>query len=986
MLNPGVIPLIADNVWQNEDGIGTLKFFIDSLDISRNTTFSSIASRIRGDLSNVTYANRLLFQTSVTDSYTAFGLIPNGTHDTSVFTLFNSSSPDNSSIGSLTLDAGNLTLQAGKIGSGIYVPILFNTGGATRLILDVNGYLGINEISPQSAVDLYGDIRIQNITTPADTTNRLYATGGNLYWNTTQLNGVASSIQNLSQVLAQGNSASSYQIDMNNNKIINVGTPTSSGDASNKYYVDETVITYTSAASANSYNQSKSYTDTASGNLINYIDSKTAAQNELKEILANGNDANNIQIKNLGTPTLPQDAATKNYVDTTSAQASGNSYNQCVTYTNAASANLQNQVNLINNIFSVIKDPTGFDTPENVVINYDPANQKVTLTGSFNAYWQGRLISVLTSGWVSSAHTNSSGHTYFLYYDGSNFQWATDSYPGFNNLLIALVNYGSTDKYAIRECHGLSMSWADHQEDHETIGTYRQSGGSLSGYTLNSTTAANRRPDVAATYVKDEDLITLNPALTSKQYNTITLASTGSGTITYSPSASDIVPLSGNQPYYNQFTGGSWQQTLVSNGNYMSIWLIAMPVTASATSQKYRYLWMQGQSNGTLISEQSLIPANLTLGNLQLESSEFIFLAKIIIRYNAANWSLIEVNNLTGNKFSQIGSPAGVYLSSVAVDSTLTGDGSLANPLSVVQNYVTLTGTQTVSGEKTFYNQVNLNNNKIINVATPTASGDAANKYYVDSRDESVSGNLINYINSQDSNILSQSITYTNTVSGNLANTLTAQTQTYTNNASGNLVNYIDYKFSTVPTSTPALSAVLAVGNDANGNRIINAADPVNNQDVATKAYVDTHSSSGGTTGGSAFISGTLGVAVSAGQPVYQNSNDGLWYLAQATQTQVTNLSITVTAGVSGNIINFMRYGNLTGLSSLPSSSELYLSQSTAGLLTNVLPTSGVIAYIGVSRGSTILDVAIGNIAYTPGGSNGSGSGGPRWSYVLGGM
>jgi hypothetical protein len=199
----------------------------------------------------------------------------------------------------------------------------------------------------------------------------------------------------------------------------------------------------------------------------------------------------------------------------------------------------------------------------------------------------------------------------------------------------------------------------------------------------------------------------------------------------------------------------------------------------------------------------------------------------------------------------------------------LSGNGTTTIPLSVVQNYVTLTNTQTISGSKTFFDQVNLNNNKIVNLAEPASSQDAATKYYVDTLIAATSGQ--------------------------------------------------------------------------------------------------------GSGGGSAFISGTLGVAVSAGQPVYQKESDGLWYLAQATTTQITNLSITVASGASGSIINFMRYGNLTGLSGLPANSELYLSQTSAGILTSIAPTTGVIAFIGISRGTTILDVAVGEVAFQ---SAASGSGG----------
>jgi len=91
-------------------------------------------------------------------------------------------------------------------------------------------------------------------------------------------------------------------------------TPVGSTEITNKIYVD-TQDTAT-LASANTY------TDIASSNLTDYIDNKTSAQNELSEILANGNsagayeiDMNNNKIVNVDTCTASGDAANKFYVD-----------------------------------------------------------------------------------------------------------------------------------------------------------------------------------------------------------------------------------------------------------------------------------------------------------------------------------------------------------------------------------------------------------------------------------------------------------------------------------------------------------------------------------------------------------------------------------------------------------------------------------------------------------------------------------------------
>lgn len=350
--------------------------------------------------------------------------------------------------------------------------------------------------------------------------------------------------------------------------------------------------------------------------------------------------------------------------------------------------------------FQIYKEPTGFFDPDNVIVSYDSTTRKVTLTGNVEAYWRGKHIPILTSGWISDAHPDVNG-TYYLYYDGdlNIFSFTTTPWS-FDKLMIAFINYGATYKWAIRECHG-TMDWKSHQEFHRVIGTYKESGGELSNYVLNSTTAANRRPYVSATYIFDEDIRTINPALTTNSY-TIANLTGADATNAFALSQTDIVPLSGSNPYYNQWNGSTWTQTLMANNSYMNVYLLAIPTTADSESQSYRYMWVQGQNNGDLPTVNAYTTKDLNIGSLTLYATEIIFIAKVTIRYRAADWSIVSVTNLTGSSFSQIGTPSGSFLASVSTDATLTGNGTLSNPLSVVQNYATLTGDQTVAGNKTF--------------------------------------------------------------------------------------------------------------------------------------------------------------------------------------------------------------------------------------------------------------------------------------------
>ncbi len=302
---------------------------------------------------------------------------------------------------------------------------------------------------------------------------------------------------------------------------------------------------------------------------------------------------------------------------------------------------------------TITKEPTGFTNSSAVTVTYNSTTRKITIAGTFVAYYQGEIVSALVDGWESAAHTATTG-VWYLYHDGTDFVWSQTIWT-FDVLQIAFVHYGTSDKFALRECHGL-MPHEAHLTCHDTIGTYRDSGGVLSNYTLTSTTAANRRLDVSETAIYDEDLKSTLATLTSSVYMQAYLAGAGSEN-SFNVDAADIVPLSTNRPYWNEYTGGAWQQTLMSNNTYMCIWLITIPSSADATSQKYRYVCMQGQSNGSLADEQVLIPANLQLSALTVLTPEFVFISKIIIKYTGGNWILQSVEDLTGSRYIQTASP-----------------------------------------------------------------------------------------------------------------------------------------------------------------------------------------------------------------------------------------------------------------------------------------------------------------------------------------
>lgn len=301
---------------------------------------------------------------------------------------------------------------------------------------------------------------------------------------------------------------------------------------------------------------------------------------------------------------------------------------------------------------------TGFvtgldDNNSSIVVTYDSSTRKVTLTGTFEAYYQGTQVTELTTGWVSPAHNTTTGVTYFLRYDGTQFLFDTNPWA-FSDMMIASVQYGATNKICLREVHGLIMDGDTHLQLHENLGTTRRLNGTIfNNYTLNSTTEANRRPQISGVKLMDEDLETDVNSLTTNSYTLRYL--TGSAVRTFTTGSAEIVKLNAGVPRYNLNTGGTWSDADFPNNHYGAIFVVATPAAADSGSQPFRYMFVQPQETSLDLSViQALTPADLTHGDSSSLLAEYNFIGKIIIQYTAANWKLISVEALIGNRTYQI--------------------------------------------------------------------------------------------------------------------------------------------------------------------------------------------------------------------------------------------------------------------------------------------------------------------------------------------
>ena len=321
------------------------------------------------------------------------------------------------------------------------------------------------------------------------------------------------------------------------------------------------------------------------------------------------------------------------------------------------------------------KEPTGFVDGSNITTTYNSVARTVTLTGTVKGYFRGKQVTILTNNWTSAPHP-ATVDNYFLYYNGTDFIWSTTLWS-FDMLQIVFV---SKNGFAIRETHAL-MPWEVHKHLHQTVGTYLVSGGDMSNFTLSSTTAANRRPNISITTVNDEDLQSPIAALTDKAYTVRSLTGTGVSSVTINNA--EIIPVVGSVPYFNFWNTTAWVQQAFPTNHYAAIFVIAVPVTEGSLSYRYQFIQPQ-QTSSSLTAIQALVPANLNFGDAAETISEFVFIGKIIVRYTGGNWSLFSVEKTFGSRASTV-NVQGTYLSSVTTSgANLSGTGTASNPLTFV--------------------------------------------------------------------------------------------------------------------------------------------------------------------------------------------------------------------------------------------------------------------------------------------------------------
>jgi len=145
--------------------------------------------KITGDFSSSVAAGRTVFQTSTANSFTVINAVPNGNGSIGAFSAYNTSDTTNPSFLTIQASASTVSLRSSRAGTGTYLPMLIETGGATRVTVDVNGNVGIANVTPVDTLSVGGNAYVSGkvTTLPTALANLTAVAGARAFINNANL-------------------------------------------------------------------------------------------------------------------------------------------------------------------------------------------------------------------------------------------------------------------------------------------------------------------------------------------------------------------------------------------------------------------------------------------------------------------------------------------------------------------------------------------------------------------------------------------------------------------------------------------------------------------------------------------------------------------------------------------------------------------------------------------------------------------------------
>jgi hypothetical protein len=227
---------------------------------------------------------------------------------------------------------------------------------------------------------------------------------------------------------------------------------------------------------------------------------------------------------------------------------------------------------------ALVKEPTGFVDRTSTTLSINSLAREFTISpvgASFDVYVKGNKYTKTAESIVLS---NTSGNHY-IYYNAAGVLSETSIFdPSIfeNNALVSII-YWNTDtnfySYFADERHGLVMDGATHGYLHTVFGARYLSGLALQGFTVDGDGDA----DISAKFqadsgkIRDEDILvelplTLNIPVLYREGTLWRKKSADPYPVIYNGS---VAGYSSARLAYNQFTGGAWQLTQVTDGDFV---------------------------------------------------------------------------------------------------------------------------------------------------------------------------------------------------------------------------------------------------------------------------------------------------------------------------------------------------------------------------------------------------------------------------------
>lgn len=283
------------------------------------------------------------------------------------------------------------------------------------------------------------------------------------------------------------------------------------------------------------------------------------------------------------------------------------------------------------------KTYNGLDNGSLWTVTHVPATRVVTVAvGSATSYRiGGQVYSQASGSFPLPAHANTSGVWYVLA-TSSGLQ-VSSTFDFLTQTIVAYVYFNATAVKSVvfDERHPADPGWPPsiHRHDHQTIGALLVSGGTLSGITLTSPLTASMQYSIDQTVFDDESLRHTLAALTGGAgvYTTwYRSGASAAGEWDWTTGLNLSFLNDGDDPYWNELTGGNWQQTLITtNSRWVNYWIVA---TNGWGGGGHRFIAIQGQQLHTTLASAQAASFLTAINWGTLPFAEIVPLARITLR------------------------------------------------------------------------------------------------------------------------------------------------------------------------------------------------------------------------------------------------------------------------------------------------------------------------------------------------------------------